>query len=81
MVRVDLRFTEAQAAKVRRMADRENVSVSEVLRRLLDAAPEIDLLPDREELKRRALAAVGCADMRRGRTRIHRIGRVEDQAL
>ena len=62
MVRTQLQLTEAQAAKLRRMADRQDVSRSEIMRRLLDTAPETELLPDREELKRRALAAVGCAD-------------------
>ena len=62
MTRVGVRFTDEQAAKLRRMADRQDVSRSEIMRRLLDTAPETELLPDREELKRRALAAAGCAD-------------------
>ena len=62
MVRTQLQLTEAQAAKLRRMADRQDVSRSEIMRRLLDTARETDLLPDREELKKRALAAAGCAD-------------------
>jgi metal-responsive CopG/Arc/MetJ family transcriptional regulator len=62
MVRTQVQLTQALAAKLRRMAKRDKVSMAEVIRRVLETAPETEVLPDREELKRRALSAVGCAD-------------------
>lgn len=62
MVRIHVQLTETLAAKLRRMAKRDKVSMAEVIRRVLETATETEALPDREELKRRALSAVGCAD-------------------
>ena len=62
MVRTQLQLTEVLAAKLRRMAKRDKVSMAEIMRRVLETAPEAEPLPDMEELKRRALSAAGCAD-------------------
>ncbi len=59
MVRTQVQLTEAQAKTLRRIAARERVSMAEVIRRALDRAVEAEKLPDREEIKRRALAAIG----------------------
>jgi Arc/MetJ-type ribon-helix-helix transcriptional regulator len=55
MVRTQIQLTEEQAAKAKRLAAQRGVSMSEVIRQLLDAAPERD---DRAERFARALAAV-----------------------
>ena len=59
MVRTQLQLTEKQAEKLRRIAKRSRVSQAEVMRRLLDRETEAGIMPDREELKRRALEAIG----------------------
>lgn len=59
MVRVEVRLTEKQAEKLRRLAERNGISRSEVIGRLLDRELETNTLPDWEELKRRALAVAG----------------------
>ena len=62
MVRTQLQLTDELAAKLRRMAKKQRMSMAEVMRRVLETAPESEALPDREELKKRALAAAGSAD-------------------
>jgi len=59
MIRTQLQLTEKQAEKLRRLAKRNGISQAEVVRRLLDRKIETDVLPDWEELKRRALAVAG----------------------
>lgn len=60
MVRTQIQLTEKQAEALRRIAAREKVSVAEVIRRAVDRVTQTDVLPDWEELRRRAIAAAGC---------------------
>lgn len=59
MVRTQIQLTEKQAEALRRIAAREKTSMAEVVRRAVDRVVETDVLPDWEELKRRAIAAAG----------------------
>jgi hypothetical protein len=59
MIRTQVQLTEKQAKALRQIALQEGVSMAEIIRRTLDRVAEGQCLPDREELKRRALAAVG----------------------
>ena len=59
MVRTQLQLTETQAQTLRRLARHNKISQAEVIRRMLDREVETSLLPDWEELKRRARAAAG----------------------
>ncbi|MHB1001137.1 MAG: ribbon-helix-helix protein, CopG family [Armatimonadota bacterium] len=59
MVRTQIQLTEKQAKSLRQIALREGVSMAEVIRRALDKAVEYHYLPDRDELKKRAMAAAG----------------------
>lgn len=60
MVRTQIQFTREQLEALRARAAREDVSVSEIVRRAVDAwvrhAPD----PSREEMIRRATAVAGC---------------------
>jgi hypothetical protein len=60
MVRTQIQLTEAQAKALKTIAAREGISMAEVIRRALDKAVQAEKLPDREEIKRRAIAAIGC---------------------
>lgn len=55
MLRTQIQLTEGQAAKAKRLAAERGVSMAEVIRRLLDAAPEDD---DPAERLSNALAAL-----------------------
>jgi hypothetical protein len=59
MVRAQIQFTEAQLEALRARAAQLNVSVSEVVRRAVEAWVKPGLTPSPEELKRRALEAAG----------------------
>jgi hypothetical protein len=59
MIRTQIQLTEKQAKTLRRIAAAEGVSMAQVIRRTLDTLVTSDRLPDREELKRRAVAAIG----------------------
>ena len=59
MVRTQVQLTEKQFQALKRVAARERVSMAEVIRRALDRAIAMESLPDREEIKRRAIAAIG----------------------
>lgn len=61
MVRTQVQLTERQFQALKRVAARENISMAEVIRRALDRVVEAESLPDREEIKRRAIAAIGSA--------------------
>jgi 16S rRNA U516 pseudouridylate synthase RsuA-like enzyme len=56
MVRVQVRLTDEQSRAVKRLAAAEGVSVSEIVRRSIDA---FIVTSSREEIRRRALAAAG----------------------
>ena len=55
MIRTQIQLTEEQAEKAKRLAAERGVSMAEVIRQLVDAAPERD---DRAERFARALAVV-----------------------
>ena len=59
MVRTQVQLTEKQSRALRKIAAQEGVSIAEIIRRAVDIVVDKEYLPDREELKRRALAAVG----------------------
>jgi len=61
MVRTQIQLTEKQFQALKRVAAREKVSMAEVIRRALDRALVMESLPDREAIKRRAIAAIGSA--------------------
>jgi hypothetical protein len=65
MIRTQIQLTEEQAEKAKRLAAVRGVSMAEVIRQLLDAAPERD---DRAERFARALAAVGIGRDIEGKT-------------
>ena len=58
MVRTQIQLTDAQARRVRRLAEEQGVSMAEFIRRCLDQALESDE-PDRSVLYERAEAVVG----------------------
>ena len=60
MIRTQVQLTEAQAMVLKRVALKEGISMAEVIRRALDKVAETEKTPDRKEIKRRALAAIGC---------------------
>lgn len=55
MIRTQIQLTEEQAEKAKRLSAERGVSMAEVIRELIDQAPERD---DRAERFARALAAV-----------------------
>lgn len=59
MIRTQIRLTEKQYSTMRIVAAREGISMSEVVRRALDMVLEPEPLPDRDEVRRRAMAAIG----------------------
>ncbi len=59
MVRTQIQLTEKQSKALKQLARKEEVSMAEVIRCTLDGVVERRRIPDREELKRRALAAIG----------------------
>lgn len=60
MVRTQVQLTDEESRKVKRSAAKHNVSVAEYIRRSLDKALRSEIIPDEEEIRRRAIAAVGC---------------------
>lgn len=62
MVRTQVQLTQKQAETLRRLAAREKVSMAEIIRRAIDRAAQDDLMPDRDELMKRAMAAAGSID-------------------
>ncbi len=59
MIRTQIQITEKHSQVLRQIALEQGISMAEVIRRALDEVVERRRLPDREELKRRALAAIG----------------------
>lgn len=61
MVRTQVQLTQEQAQALKRIAAKRGVSVAEIIRRAIDTVVTTEVLPpDREEIRRRALEAVGC---------------------
>ena len=59
MLRVQVQLTEEQLRALRAQAARERVSVSELVRRAVDARRDVATAPTPSELRRRALEAAG----------------------
>ena len=59
MVRTQILLTEEQARALRRLAASQHLSVAELIRQGVDALLQSQKSIDREERKRRALAALG----------------------
>lgn len=59
MVRTQIQLTEKQAKVIRKRAEREGISMAEVIRRLVDCSAERDLTT---EVRKRAIAASGCVN-------------------
>lgn len=60
MVRRQVNFTEDQHRWLKETAADQGISVAEVVRRAIDEAIQERHKPNIEELRRRALAAMGC---------------------
>lgn len=61
MVRTQIQLTEEQSRRLKRLAAKHRVSVAEIIRRSVDRTLRSHVLPpDQDELRRRALAAIGC---------------------
>lgn len=56
MIRTQIQLTEEQAARLRRLADREGVSLAAVIRRAVDSLVD---RADRDDATERALSAIG----------------------
>jgi hypothetical protein len=59
MVRTQIQLSEKQAAALKKLAARQNVSVAELIRRAVDEQLRAAGSLDPDERKRRALAAAG----------------------
>ena len=59
MVRTQIQLTEKQSKALKEMALREGISMAEIIRRALENVVDGQYPPARDELKARAIAAVG----------------------
>ena len=59
MVRIQLRLTEEQFESLKWTALQQSVSMATIVHRAVDRLAESTALPNREELKKRAIAAIG----------------------
>jgi hypothetical protein len=59
MIRTQIQLTPEQARGLKRIADREKKSVAELIRLSVDALIRSNGITNQDELRRRALAAVG----------------------
>jgi len=59
MVRTQIQLSERQSRRLKALAAREGTSVAELIRRAVDRALDAEALDDPEEIKRRALSAIG----------------------
>jgi plasmid stability protein len=59
MVRTQIQLTEKQSRALKERAAQHGISVAEYVRRAVDKVLEQETTPDREELMRRSLAAIG----------------------
>lgn len=62
MVRTQIQLTEEQARRLKRAAAERGVSLAEIIRHAVDEELRRTSGPDREEIKRRALAIAGMFD-------------------
>ncbi|MEN6372448.1 MAG: ribbon-helix-helix protein, CopG family [Armatimonadota bacterium] len=59
MVRTQIQLTEKQANELKEIAAHQGVSMAEVIRRCVDRMLVTQRIPDDEEIRRRAIGAVG----------------------
>jgi len=60
MVRTQIQLTDEESRKAKRLAAKYKVSVAELIRRSLDRTLREEVIPpDDEEIRRRAIAAIG----------------------
>jgi len=59
MVRTQIQLTEKQAKALKQIALDEGISMAEIVRRAIENVVEGKCPPDKDVLKRRAIAAVG----------------------
>lgn len=59
MLRTQIQLTESQAAKLRRRAARENVSVAELIRRSIDQTLDAPQTPSPDRRRQKALGIIG----------------------
>ena len=59
MVRTQIQLTEEQYSKLKELAHRKGISISEVIRRSVDNIIASDTLPNRDEMRARARTVFG----------------------
>lgn len=59
MVRTQIQLTEEQAKKLKRLASSQQLSMAELIRQAVDQLITTSTVVDREERRKRALAAAG----------------------
>ncbi len=76
MVRTQIQLTEDQAKRLKRIAEKQGISVAEVIRRSVDRTLREDYAPTEDELWDRAMRAIGC-----GRSGLHDVSERHDDYL
>lgn len=66
MIRTQIQLKEEQINALKEIANAENISLAEVVRRAVDRFIEKQDKPDREELVRRYLSTAGCCSSKEG---------------
>ena len=59
MIRTQIQITPEQARALKRLSAKEGKSVAEIIRMTIDAMLHSGVLPDQDELRRRAIGAAG----------------------
>jgi hypothetical protein len=59
MIRTQIQLTESQAEALRKLSNAKHVSVAELIRRSVDNLIKSSAITDTDEMKSRAIAAVG----------------------
>ena len=59
MIRTQIQLTAQQSKRVKELARRQDITMAEVIRRALDRELQNDYLPAEDEIRTRAIAAIG----------------------
>jgi len=59
MVRTQIQLTERQSRRLHQTAKSKGISMAEYIRRVLEQALDREALPDQDEIRQRAIAAIG----------------------